>query len=98
VRDGIITGEGVEPILDKNVKRALFARGCTELGLSAAESLAVGDGANDIPMLAACQEGGGLGVAYRAKPPVREAIPNQLNHADLTGLLYAQGYGAQGKD
>ena len=50
--------------------------------------LAVGDGANDIPML----EIAGLGVAYHASPPVAARARTRLDHADLVGLLYAQGY------
>jgi phosphoserine phosphatase len=92
VHDDVLTGEVVEPILDKNTKKELLERACKELGLSMTDCLAVGDGANDIPMLTACNEGGGLGVAYHAKPKVREVVPHQINHGDLTTLLYAQGY------
>ena len=56
-----------------------------------AQTLTVGDGANDLPMLQAAS----LGVAYRGKPSVRDAAPARLDHADLTGLLYAQGYRAE---
>ena len=52
------------------------------------QAIAVGDGANDSPMLAAA----GLGIAFRAKPAVAAAARWRLDHADLTGLLYAQGY------
>ena len=48
----------------------------------------MGDGANDIPMLAAA----GMGVALHAKPKVREAAPIRIDHGDLTALLYLQGY------
>jgi phosphoserine phosphatase len=91
VRGGVITGEVVEPVLDKNAKKALLEQSCAELGFPLGASLAVGDGANDIPMLEACNAGGGLGVAYHAKPKVREAVANQLNHADLKALAWAQG-------
>ena len=50
--------------------------------------LAVGDGANDLPML----EIAGLGIAYHASPAVAAQARTRLNHADLTGLLYAQGF------
>lgn len=93
LRDGVIAGEVAEPILDKNAKKTLLEKACAELGLSLAETLTVGDGANDVPMLAACNAGGGLGIAYRAKPNVRAAIPNQVNHTDLKVLIYAQGEG-----
>ena len=63
-----------------------------EHGIPLAATLAVGDGANDLPMLAAA----GLGVAFRAKPAVAAAARWRLDHADLTGLLYAQGYRRDG--
>jgi len=94
LRDGTIGGEVAEPILDKNTKKLLLEQGCSEMKLSLQQTLAVGDGANDIPMLVACHAGGGLAIAYHAKPSVREIIPNQVNYADLTALLYAQGYGS----
>ena len=59
-----------------------------KLGLDMAATAAIGDGANDIPML----EAAGMGCAYRGKDKVRAAIRCQLNHADLTGLLYFMGY------
>jgi phosphoserine phosphatase len=94
VRDGIIAGEVEEPILDKNAKRAILEKGCSELGVSLGQTVAIGDGANDVPMLCACNEGGGMGVAYHAKPRVKEAVAYQVNQADLKALLYAQGHAA----
>jgi phosphoserine phosphatase len=91
VGNGVITGEIVPPILDKNAKKTLLEKACAEYGLSLSECLTVGDGANDVPMLQACGQGGGLGIAYRAKPAVREVIHNQINHGDLSALIYAQG-------
>lgn len=90
IEDGKLTGAVVEPILDKDVKLKTLISRATEHGLSLAETLSVGDGANDLPMLKAA----GLGVAYRGKPSVRAEAPARLDHADLTGLLYAQGYRA----
>ena len=58
------------------------------LGLSVSETLAVGDGANDLAMV----EAAGLGVAYHAKPKVAEAARARIDHGDLTALLYCQGY------
>ena len=52
------------------------------------DTLAIGDGANDIPMI----EAAGLGVAYHAKPAVADAAAARIDHGDLTALLYAQGY------
>ena len=91
VENGVITGEVKAPILDKNSKRELLGQACAEYGISMAESLAIGDGANDVPMLAACNDAFGLGVAYHAKPKVREVIPHQINYSDLSTLVYAQG-------
>jgi phosphoserine phosphatase len=62
------------------------------LPLSAA--LAVGDGANDLAMIEAAQEAGGLGVAFHAKPLVAAAARARVDHGDLTALLYLQGYAA----
>lgn len=92
VQDGMITGDVADPILDKNAKETYLKKACAEGGLLLGSSVAVGDGANDVPMLAACHAGGGLGVAYHAKPNVRAVIPHQVNVGDLTALLYAQGY------
>jgi phosphoserine phosphatase len=94
IRNGTITGEVAQPILDKNSKKHLLEKASKELGLSLAQSIAVGDGANDIPMLSACSEGGGLGFAFHAKPNVRAVIAHQINHSDLRTILYAQGYAA----
>ena len=58
------------------------------MGLTLDDTLAVGDGANDLPMLQAA----GLGVAYRAKPKVAANAHARIDHADLTALVYAQGF------
>ena len=60
----------------------------SDLGIGVADAIAVGDGANDLPMLKAA----GLGVAFRAKPAVAAEVPARINHGDLTALLYLQGY------
>ena len=59
-------------------------------GLTRADAVAIGDGANDIPMLKAA----GLGVAFRAKPAVAAVADVRIDHGDLTALLYLQGYAA----
>jgi phosphoserine phosphatase len=59
-----------------------------ERGLTPADAVTVGDGANDLPMLLAA----GLGVAFYGKPLLREQVSAQVNHTDLTTLLYFQGY------
>jgi phosphoserine phosphatase len=85
--DGKLTGEVEEPILGKDAKRAALVEIAADMRLSLNETLAVGDGANDLAMLAAA----GLGVAYRAKPQVAAVADARVDHSDLTALLYAQG-------
>ncbi|WP_454813417.1 phosphoserine phosphatase SerB [Labrys neptuniae] len=91
VRDGRLTGEVAEPILGKEAKRANLDRLRQARGLAASDTMAVGDGANDLAMLGEA----GLGVAYRAKPAVAAAARMRVEHGDLTALLYAQGYRCQ---
>ncbi|MBI4182860.1 MAG: phosphoserine phosphatase SerB [Proteobacteria bacterium] len=88
VAGGRLTGRVVEPILDRNAKLATLEELCRRQRVAAAAAAAVGDGANDLPMLLAA----GLGVAFRAKPSVARAAAFRVEHADLTALLYAQGY------
>lgn len=83
-----LTGEVVEPILDKHTKLETLNHETARLGIEARLALTVGDGANDLPMLMAA----GLGIAFHAKPVVAASANHRLDHADLTGLLYAQGY------
>ena len=85
---GNLTGTVAEPILGRDAKLATLNALATRLGVAREETLAVGDGANDIPMIAAA----GLGVAYHAKPAVKDAAAARIDHGDLTALLYAQGY------
>lgn len=85
---GRLTGEVRRPILDSGAKLAALERLGRERGLAAAETMAVGDGANDLPMVQAA----GLGVAYRAKPLVASSALARIDHGDLTALLYLQGY------
>jgi phosphoserine phosphatase len=93
IEDGRLTGRVKEPILGREAKLMALNRLASRLGLHAPLTMAVGDGANDLAML----EAAGLGVAFRAKPKVREAATAFSNgavitHGDLTGLLYLQGY------
>ncbi len=90
--NNVIAGRIVEPVLDRHRKKKILDEVCAERHLEMSQVMAVGDGANDIPMLAGCNAGGGLGVAYRAKPVVRAAVQHQINHSDLKTLLFAQGY------
>ncbi len=88
VRDGRFTGQVEEPILGREAKRATLVELRDRLGLARGETLAVGDGANDLAMLGEA----GLGVAYRAKPAVAAAAHARVDRADLTALLFMQGY------
>lgn len=86
--DGKLLGTVREPILGREAKLARLRELRAEHGLAMSETLAVGDGANDLAMLGEA----GLGVAYRAKPAVAAAAHARINHGDLTALLYLQGY------
>jgi phosphoserine phosphatase len=86
-RAGRLTGRVLEPVRGPESKLALLRRLARAHSLPPAATLAVGDGANDLPMLKAA----GLGVAYRAHPTVRAAVPVVINHGDLTALLFLQG-------
>jgi phosphoserine phosphatase len=88
VRDGKLTGGVAEPILGREAKRTTLIALRERLGLAPEDTLAAGDGANDLAMI----EAAGLGVAYHAKPKVAEAAHARVDHGDLTALLYAQGY------
>lgn len=88
VSGGRIAGRVQEPILGREAKLATLNALAAERRLALADAIAVGDGANDLPML----EAAGLGVAYHAKPIADEQARHRVRHADLTALLYAQGY------
>jgi phosphoserine phosphatase len=88
--DGALTGFVGEPILGREAKLAALREEAASLGVPLAETMAVGDGANDLGMI----EAAGLGVAYRAKPIVAAQADAKVDHADLTALLYFQGYRA----
>lgn len=88
IAEGRLTGTVAEPILGKEAKLQALNEITARLGITAAEALAVGDGANDLPMLLAA----GTGVALHAKPTVQAQCEVRVNHGDLTALLYLQGY------
>jgi phosphoserine phosphatase len=88
--EGKLTGEVGEPILGKEAKLTALREEAAQLGAPLEATLAVGDGANDLAMIQAA----GLGVAYRAKPIVAAQAHAKVDHADLTALLYFQGYTA----
>ena len=83
-----IAGTVAAPIVTRETKRDTLFALAQECGVPIEATLAVGDGANDLPML----EAAGLGIAFRAKPAVGVAARWRVDHADLTALLYAQGY------
>lgn len=83
-----LTGNVIPPILGSAAKKEALLAYLAEKGLAADESLAVGDGANDLEMIRIA----GLGVAYRAKPIVAAEAKAAVNHTNLTALLYMQGY------
>jgi len=83
-----LTGRVEEPVFDRDSKLVVLKRLASENGLSLGETLAVGDGANDLAMLGAA----GLGVAFHAKPIVAAAARARVEHNDLLTLLYVQGY------
>jgi phosphoserine phosphatase len=85
---GAFTGSLAEPILGRAAKEQALLELTRQLRLDPSETLAVGDGANDLGMIRLA----GLGVAYRAKPVVRAEADAAIDHADLTGLLFLQGY------
>ena len=88
VADGRLTGRVVPPVVGQDAKVAALREITSRLGLTPADAVAVGDGANDLPMLQLA----GLGVALHAKPAVAARAPVRVNHGDLTALLYLQGY------
>jgi phosphoserine phosphatase len=85
-----LAGTVTEPILGREAKLERLVALRAEHGLTTAQTLAVGDGANDLAMLGEA----GLGVAYRAKPAVAAAAHARIDYGDLTALLYLQGYAA----
>lgn len=88
IKDGLLTGTVGEPILDKDAKLRYLKLYCDELGLDLSETAAIGDGANDLPML----EAAGIGFGYHPKPILEDKLLNCIRHTDLTSVLYAQGY------
>lgn len=83
-----LAGKVAEPIFGRDGKRAALIELRDQLQLAAQDTMAVGDGANDLDMIVEA----GIGVAYHAKPKVAEAAAARIDHADLTALLYIQGY------
>ncbi|SEJ55010.1 phosphoserine phosphatase SerB [Pseudomonas sp. NFR16] len=88
VVDGKCTGVAVEPIVDAQRKADLLRELASKEGLSLEQTIAVGDGANDLPMLAIA----GLGVAFRAKPLVKQSARQAISTLGLDGVLYLLGF------
>jgi phosphoserine phosphatase len=86
--DAKFSGRVAEPVLGREAKLDALRELQKRLGLVPEETMAIGDGANDIPMI----EAAGLGVSYHGKPAVAQAAAARIDHGDLTALLYAQGY------
>lgn len=88
VADGQLSGYALPPILGKQSKFDFLNHYCQQMQIPHAQSICVGDGANDMMML----EAAGMGVAFEGKPALRAAIELQISYSDLTALLYLQGY------
>ncbi len=88
VEGGVLTGKVADPILGKAAKLAALEDISARLGITPADAMAVGDGANDLAML----NRAGAGVALHAKPSVAAQCDIRVNHGDLTALLFMQGY------
>ncbi|MFL8987633.1 phosphoserine phosphatase SerB [Pseudomonas sp. QLc11A] len=88
VIDGKVTGVAVEPIVDAQRKADLLKELAHKEGLRLEQTIAVGDGANDLPMLAIA----GLGVAFRAKPLVKQSAKQAISTLGLDGVLYLLGF------
>jgi phosphoserine phosphatase len=88
VEAGKLTGSVKEPILGRAAKRDTLIELREQFALQPHETIAIGDGANDLDMI----KEAGLGIAFRAKPAVAAAAHARIDHADLTAILYAQGY------
>ena len=88
---GVLTGKVQLPIVDGDYKRETLLEIARRRDIDLADTIAVGDGANDLPMLTTA----GLGVAYAAKPIIQKQVDVQLNHAGLDGVLYYLGAGSE---
>lgn len=87
ITDAKLSGTVRQPIVDAERKRTELIGHARNLGLEMAQTMAIGDGANDIPMI----EASGLGIAYHAKQKARDAADAAVNHGDLTTVLYMLG-------
>lgn len=88
IENGTLSGAVEEPVLDKNAKLKFLQQYAQQLTLDPAETMAVGDGANDLPML----EAAGLGIGFRPKPLLQQSLDNCIFYGGLDAALYAQGF------
>lgn len=94
IQNGKFSGKVAEPILGQQAKLDQLNRLANEKQISLSDTIAIGDGANDLPMLM----NAGTGIAFHAKPSVAEQAKVVINHGDLTAILFVQGYGKQDID
>ncbi len=96
IENGVLTGKVKEPILDSEAKLNALKFYCEDMGIGINGAMAVGDGANDLPMIVHTSNNSGVGVAYRAKPNVKlqalQAGAVKIDTCNLDALLYIQGY------
>lgn len=88
IQEGVLSGHIHLPVVDRDTKKKVLEEECKTLLISPEMSVAIGDGANDIPMLQAA----GSGIGYFAKPLVQASVPHHIRYTDLTTVLYMQGY------
>lgn len=88
IKDGVLTGTVLDPIVTKDSKLDYLRSLSAEQGITTEDAVAVGDGANDLPMILEA----GLGIAFHAKPSVVARAKHTVQHGNLTALLFAQGY------
>ncbi|MDA9314716.1 phosphoserine phosphatase SerB [Alphaproteobacteria bacterium] len=88
IKDGKLTGKVSAPILNADSKEVILVNFAKRNNIPLKQAMAVGDGANDIKML----QSAGIGVAFRAKPMVKESTPHHVQYGDLKSLLFIQGY------
>jgi len=92
---GVLTGELIAQqwgdICDGEEKKKMLQHTCSQLGVSLSQAIAVGDGSNDLPMMKACQDAGGLSVAFHAKPAVKAQAMVSVEAGGMDELLHLFG-------
>ena len=91
IKDGCLTGVLKGDIVDAAVKKAVLHSAAVSQGIPLEAAIALGDGANDLPMIAAAVAADGLGIGYHPRPQLSKAANFSVRHSDLTALLFAQG-------